>query len=244
MTDGITPAGQGRSFGPAADHYDAIRPDYPAAAVVWAIGERPVRVADLGAGTGILSRRLHQLGHDVVAVEPDDLMRARLAAACPTITALAGTAEAIPLPDQSVDVVVAGQAYHWFDAPRAHIDIARVLRPSGVFAALWNDADAGTPWTVRYGEIIDGSTPRARPVSDFGPRFGPVQTATFPHEVWMTPEDLVALATTRSPYLVATPHGQRNIVDAVRRLTTEPELAGRSRFPMPHLTRVHRATLR
>lgn len=235
---------QARSFGSVADRYDRYRPTYAADAVVWALGERPLRVADIGAGTGILSRLLRRLGHEVIAVEPDGLMRGRLARVSPGITALAGTAEEIPLPDRSVDAVVAGQAYHWFDTARAHPQIARVLRPGGVFAALWNDADLSAPWTVRFVEIIDGAAAtRARSVSDFGERFGPVTHAEFRHEVWLTPDDLVALATTRSPYLVATPLGRQHLVDSVRQLTAGAELAGRERFPMPHVTHVHRATV-
>lgn len=234
---------QARSFGAVADRYDRYRPGYAADAVVWALGERPLRVADIGAGTGILSRLLQRHGHEVIAVEPDDLMRGHLSEVSPGITALAGTAEEIPLPNRSVDAVVAGQAYHWFDPAHAHPEIARILRPNGVFAALWNDSDLSAPWSVRFVEIIDGAgaTARARPGSDFGEHFGPVTQAEFRHEVWLTPDDLVALATTRSPYLVATPQGQRDLVDAVRQLTAEPELAGRDRFAMPHVTRVHRA---
>lgn len=237
---------QARSFGGFADRYDRYRPTYADDAVVWAVGRRPLRVADIGAGTGILSRLLQRLGHEVIAVEPDDRMRERLAEVSQGITSLAGTAEAIPLSDRSVDAVVAGQAYHWFDTTRAHPEIARVLRPRGIFAALWNDADLSAPWTIRFIEIIDGAQARVRvrPVSDFGDHFGPVAQAEFRHEMWFTPEDLVALATTRSPYLVATPHGQQDLVDAVRRLTSEPELAGRERFAMPHVTHVHRATVR
>lgn len=228
-----------RSFGSAAVRYDRYRPTYAPAALVWALGERPLRVADLGAGTGILSRLAQRLGHHVTAVEPDDQMRARLAEVSPGVTALAGTAEEIPLPDGSVDAVLAGQAYHWFDGDRAHPEISRVLRPGGVFAALWNDADPGTQWTVELVRIIDGCTSTDRAPSDFGPIFGPVATAEFGHEVWSTPDDLVAMATTRSPYLVAGPDERAALLDAIRRLMAEHGLAGR--FPMPHLTRVHRA---
>ncbi len=234
---------QARSFGTVADRYDTYRPGYAADAVVWALGEHPLRVADVGAGTGILSRLLQRLGHEVIAVEPDALMRARLTAVSPGIGVLAGTAEEIPLADQSVDAVVAGQAYHWFDTARAHQEIARILRPGGVFAAFWNDADPVAPWTVRLVEIIDGlEATLARPLSDFGECFSPVVQAEFRHDVWLTPADLVALATTRSPYLVATPAGKQALVDAIQQLIAETELAGRERFPMPHVTRVHRAT--
>src|SRR2546422_8646843 len=103
------------SFGAAAELYDRIRPSYPADAVRWLVGDEPRRVVDLGAGTGIFSRLLASLGHEVIAVEPDDGMRAKLAATSPGVAALDGSAESIPLPDESVDAAVAAQAYHWFD---------------------------------------------------------------------------------------------------------------------------------
>ena len=236
---------QARSFGTAADRYDRLRPGYAVDAVVRALGERPLRVADVGAGTGILSRLLQRLGHDVVAIEPDDRMRARMAQASPGVMAVAGTAEEIPLLDRSVDAVVAGQAYHWFETERAHPEIARVLRPGGVFAAMWNDADPRAPWTVRLVEIIDGPEAPilARRRSEFGGLFGPVTVAEFRHEVWLTLDELVALTTTRSPYLVATPQGRQDLIDAVRRLAAGAALPDRERFPMPHVTRVHRATV-
>jgi SAM-dependent methyltransferase len=236
---------QARSFGTVADRYDRLRPRYAVAAVRWAVGEHPLRVADVGAGTGILSRLLQRLGHDVIAVEPDGRMRARLAAASPGIAVVAGTAEDIPLLDRSVDAVVAGQAYHWFDTERAHPEIARVLRPGGVFAALWNDADPRTRWTVRLVEIIDGpdAPMRARRRSDFGRYFGRVELAEFRHDRWLTVDELVALTTTRSPYLVAAPPAQADLIDAVRRLAAEAALPDREPFPMPHVTRVHRATI-
>jgi SAM-dependent methyltransferase len=235
-----------RSFGSAAERYDRYRPTYAEDAVRWAVGDRPLRVADIGAGTGILSRLLRRLGHEVIAVEPDELMRARLTEVSSGVgvVALGGTAEAIPLADGSVDAVVAGQAYHWFDKPRAHPEIARVLRPDGVLAALWNDPDPGTPWTLRLAEIIDGSHGRhIRRRSEFGERFGATEEAEFRHGMWVTPDELVAMATTRSPYLVASPQGRQDLVDAVRGLATGPELGGRERFELTFVTRVHRATV-
>jgi SAM-dependent methyltransferase len=237
---------EAQSFGTAAERYDLYRPTYAEDAVVWSLGQKASRVADLGAGTGILSRLLRNLGHDVVAVEPDDLMRARLVQVSPGVTAVAGQAEAIPLPDASVDAAVAGQAYHWFDRPPAHREIARVVRPGGVFAAMRNDADPATPWTVRFAEIIDGPARQdeEREVADFGDRFEPVAFKEFRHEMWVTPDALVAMATTRSPYLVADEQGRRDLVAAIHTLLHDVEMAGQERFPMPHLTRVNRAIRR
>lgn len=231
---------QACSFGTAAERYDRYRPTYATPAVKWALGEKPLRVLDLGAGTGILSRLLQRLGHDVVAVEPDDRMRARLVEATPGVTAHAGAAEDIPLPAESVDAVVAGQAYHWFDPERAHPEIARVLRPGGVFAALWNDPDPAAPWTIRYTEIIDGPI-TLRPAPDFGPCFTTATRCDFRHEVPMTPEDLVAMATTRSPYLVAPEPERARLLADIRDLMVAAGLADCERFSMPHVTRVHRA---
>src|SRR5436305_1567703 len=173
------------SFGVAADLYDEMRPTYPPDAVRWAVGERPCRVVDLGAGTGILTRVLRALGHDVVPVEPDPAMRDRLDRATPGLSALAGDAEGIPLPDGSVDAVLAGQAYHWFDPEPAHREIARVLAPGGVFAPLWNVRDESVPWLARLTEITGGDPGGHAGLADldFGPQFGAVERGTFRHEV-------------------------------------------------------------
>jgi len=230
------------SFGAVAERYDRYRPRYAEAAIVWATAERPLRVADLGAGTGILSRQLAELGHEVIAIEPDDQMRRRLVTASTGVTARTGSAEEIPLPDGSVDVVVAGQAYHWFDRERALPEIARVLRPGGVFAPMWNDAD-DVEWAVRYNEIIDGARDPGDRQSDegFGAWFSSVEVGRFPHDVWMSPQDLIALATTRSPYLVASPQEQKRLLDSIHRLLKEYGLLSQDQIAMPHHTEVHRA---
>ncbi len=95
------------------------------------VGDDARRILDLGAGTGKLTRSLVALGHDVIAVEPSSEMIGQLRLALPGVEALEGAAERIPIPPGRVDVVTAGQAFHWFDAELALPEIARVLRPGG-----------------------------------------------------------------------------------------------------------------
>ncbi len=132
-------------FSAAAEVYERARPGYPDEAVAW-VAERlaitPGRdMLDLAAGTGKLTRQLVPFGARIVAVEPIDAMRAELERAVPDVEALAGTAEAIPLPDGSVDAVTCAQAFHWFRAEKAAREIQRVLRPGGGLALLWNGRD-------------------------------------------------------------------------------------------------------
>jgi SAM-dependent methyltransferase len=240
------------SFGGAARSYDRYRPSYPAAAVGWALGSPPgrVRVADLGSGTGLLARVLLGLGHDVVPVEPDAAMRAQLAASTPGLAPLAGTAESVPLPDGAVDAALAGQAYHWFDPDRAPAEIARVLRPGGVFAAIWNLRDESVPWVARLTEVAYLEEPgerMGRRIHDEQLRaagFGPVSHAVFSHAVTHTPDSLVELMKTRSHYLAAPPGGRAVIEDGLRDLTaTHPDLRGRDSFDLPYRTAVFRCHL-
>jgi SAM-dependent methyltransferase len=235
---------RGLSFGPAADLYDQIRPTYPARALEWALGTAPKRVLDLGAGTGILSRVLLALGHEVVAVEPDEGMRAKLRRTTPGVTALDGRAEVIPLSDEDVDAVVAGQAYHWFDPEPAHREIARVIKSGGVFAPIWNVRDHDVPWIRQLTAIVedlhdhDGGVHNGEVDQNFGPEFGPVQREMFRHEVSMTADRLVQLVSSRSYYLTAPPEKQAAIKTAVRQLAaTLPET-----FALPYVTVAYRAT--
>jgi SAM-dependent methyltransferase len=125
--------------------YDELRPTYAPEAVRW-VAERArlepgSLVVDLAAGTGQLSRRLVRLGVRVVAVEPAANMRAVLATNLPDVTAVPGTAEAIPLGDGEADAVVVGNAFHHFDAQDAFAEIRRVLRPWGALALFWARTD-------------------------------------------------------------------------------------------------------
>jgi SAM-dependent methyltransferase len=126
-------------FARGVEAYERARPDYPPEAIAYLAREldlRPGRtVVDLAAGTGKLTRPLARVGCEVIAVEPVDEMRAAIGA---DVRALDGTAEAIPLPDNSADAVTVAQAFHWFDGPVALAEIERVLRPGGALALVWN----------------------------------------------------------------------------------------------------------
>ena len=137
------------SFGAAAAAYAEHRPDYARAAARWAVEPAPgPRVLDLGAGTGKLTATLVALSADVIAVEPDPAMLTELRRALPDVRARPGSAEAIPLPDASVDAVLAGNALHWFDMAVAGPEMARVLVPGGILAGLWNVMDDRVDWVA------------------------------------------------------------------------------------------------
>jgi SAM-dependent methyltransferase len=253
------------SFGTAASSYDRYRPSYPPEAADWALGSPSgrLRVVDLGAGTGILTRVILGLGHHVVPVEPDEAMRAQLAATTPGVVPVAGSSESIPLPDGSLDAVVAGQAYHWFDPIRAPAEIARVLktlaechsdklhvtRSGGVFAAVWNLRDESEPWVARLSEVAhleDHERVEQRVQEDplRAAGFGPVTREVFTHAITHTPDTLVELIKTRSYYLTAPAERRAEIVDGVRDLAaTHPDLAGRDTFQLPYRTVVYRTAM-
>ncbi|MGH8910302.1 MAG: class I SAM-dependent methyltransferase [Egibacteraceae bacterium] len=183
-----------RGFDVAGEVYERGRPSYPQAAVdllIAELGIGPGRdVLDLAAGTGKLTRLLAPAGARLVAVEPVAGMRRVLAGVMPGLRILDGVAEAIPLPDGALDAVVVGQAFHWFDAPAALAEIARVLRPGGRLGLVWNSRDESEPWVARLSALLDrhaGDAPRHRdlawrPALAASPRFGPLTERAFRHD--------------------------------------------------------------
>lgn len=231
------------AFAEVAGAYERGRPGYPEEAVRWLAGNEPRDVVDLGAGTGKLTRALVALGHRVAAVEPLGEMRAELEAALPEATALAGNAEAIPLPDASADVVTSAQAFHWFDHAAALPEIARVLRPGGRLALVWNSRDDRDPWMARLSGLIGnemvGDNDTSRPIDESG-LFGPVETAVFTFEQHLGRDRLLDLVRSRSYCAKLPPDDREPILEAVGRLYDET--AGVKGVRLPYLTECFRAS--
>jgi SAM-dependent methyltransferase len=234
------------SFGSQAAAYERGRPSYPPEAIDWLLPPGARDVLDRGAGTGKLTARLVERGLDVVAVDPIAEMLEVLAAALPETPALLGTAEQIPLPDNSVDAVLVAQAWHWFDAARAIPELVRVLRPGGRLGLVWNTRDERLGWVKELGTIIGRED--ARDAVDAGVHlpepFGDIQGHQVEWTNYLTPQALIDLVASRS-YCITSPDAVRTkTLDQVRRLlATHPALVGATGLALPYITVCVRATL-
>jgi ubiquinone/menaquinone biosynthesis C-methylase UbiE len=204
------------AFGDAAQEYERGRPGYPSEAIESLVRElhldRRSVVVDLAAGTGKLTRDLARRFGEVIAIEPLVAMREQLAGAAPAAHVLGGSAERMPLADASADAIFVAQAFHWFDGRRALNEMARVLRPGGGLALLWNT----TPWERREGDwfrLLDDllehsradlsvmrrhGSGRWREAFDGEPRFAPLSSSTFDNAQRMSREDFLANLASRS----------------------------------------------
>lgn len=214
------------SFDQVAVAYEQARPPYVDEAVDWALDRLGVgegsRVLDLAAGTGKLTRQLVARGLDVVAVEPGDEMRAVLERGLPEVEAHAGNAEAIPLPDGSVEAVTVGQAFHWFETESALAEMHRVLRPQGGFALLWNQFNQDDPLLGAVDEVMRPRDPARR--SQWrerydSQRFGPLEEKAFSELRPMNANQLAAWVASTSRFITAPTEEQAEIDRTVRRLS-------------------------
>ncbi len=230
--------------------YDAARPGYPEAALDWIVDGLSLTpdsaVLDLGAGTGIMTRQIAERVGRVVAVEPSAGMRAVLVATLPGVEALEGSAEAIPLPDGSVDAVVVAQAFHWFDPAPALAEIHRVLRGHGGLALVWNERDESVPWVADLSRAMRWDVCMPYEVGrDFGPDLaaGPfvdVERAGFTHRQSLSRADLYRLVETRSYLAVMSADELAPIMAAVAEVVEaldEP-------ITLPYVTAAYRARAR
>lgn len=254
------------SFGAVATAYAEHRPDYPDEAVAWALGllpnssplsgpkERPKKgtVLDLAAGTGKLTEAILRCGVPaaaVLAVEPDEGMRAELSRRLPEVAVFAGSAEQIPAEQAAVDAVLVGQAFHWFDPDRALDEIIRVLRPGGVLAALGNAEDESVDWVA---ELIEASL-AVRPVGRVarGSADVPEHPAlTAPQQRrfrWLWPRTIDSLMQTVSTYswaLTSVPQQRDAALVIIRRFLEQHPATRDDTFALPMQTLVLRATRR
>ena len=235
-------------FGREAEAYERSRPSYPPDAVAWLVDHLQVRrgsvVADLAAGTGKLTRLLLPTGASVIAVEPVPAMHQVLHRLLPTVTAVAGAAEAMPIKSASLDAVCAAQAFHWFDADAAFSELARVLRPGGRVGLVWNARDNDTDWVRRVWAIMDevewDAPWRAR--DDWResalrkrPDFGPLQSSIFRHEHLTTPAGVVDRIRGVSHVAALGPQEQAEVLVAVQRLLAEhPDTRRRGELRVPY----------
>jgi SAM-dependent methyltransferase len=210
-----------KAWGESAEVYERARPGYPPEAIdfLHELGLGPDSdVLDLAAGTGKLTRALIAAGARVTAVEPLFAMRQMLQQRLPEATVMEGTAENIPVQDESIDLVTVAQAFHWFDASAAAREIARVLKPSGGLAAIWNVRDESVEWMAMIRELIEearADTPHhtsgewRRPFEGEGSAFEPLRLETFKHTQEVSRADAVDVFASRS-YVAALPEDDRN----------------------------------
>ena len=229
-----------RGYSAAADTYERARPEYPQEAVAWLaeeLGIGPGRtVVDVAAGTGKLTRMLAATGARVIAVEPVAEMRAKIRGA----EALDGTAEELPLADGSADAITAAQAFHWFDAPRALAEFARVLRPGGGVGLIWNLRDLRDPLQQAVEELLH---PYMAPVRDqwefdldaafaASDHFGALERFELPFEQSLDADGLVERVASTS-FVSIQPDEERAKILARARALGE---AREAPFPFPYIT--------
>lgn len=219
-----------RGFERGADAYERGRPTYPRAAVEWLVDQLGLRhgraIADVGAGTGKLTRVLVPSGADVVAVEPVAAMRVVLEREVSTARVLDGTAEALPIGDGTVDAVVAAQAFHWFDGPRALQEFHRVLSPGGRLGLIWNRRATQQPIHRAIDAIIEpyrrgtpshrsGDWQRALQSSEL---FRSADELRFPFEQVVSQDQLVDRVASISFIAALGDSDRREALEEVRRL--------------------------
>ena len=241
-----------KGFSAGAGAYERARPAYPPEAVRHLIRRLAIgpfsRVLDLGAGTGKLTALITPTRAEVLALEPVGEMRGRLATALPGVEVVAGAAEAIPLADGSIDVVVAAQAFHWFDGRRALAEIHRVLTRGGGLGLVWNARDHSVGWVSELSAIVDAygdairrhesGAWRAAFASPSG--FSQLEGAEFSN-VQEVDEDQVVDRVASTSFIAMLPEDERSqVLERVRALIrSHPDTSGREHFAFPHRTRVY-----
>jgi SAM-dependent methyltransferase len=230
------------SFGGIASQYERYRPGPPLAAADWFLPSRVGRVVDLGAGTGALTKQLLDRADEVVAVEPDDRMRAVLIEQVPGVRAVMGRGESIPLPDGCADAVLASSSWHWMDPIPTLNEVGRVLIPGGILGVVWTGPDPEGAFMLqarallaeqsranaetagaKLADLLTGDGPGRTfgLVIPSGVPFGPPERATFRWDVALNADELIGLLGTLSSIITMTDDRREHVVGEARRLLRE-----------------------
>jgi SAM-dependent methyltransferase len=207
----VTDEGRGLRFGTIAEQYDRLRPTPPPEALRIVGDVAGMTLLEVGAGTGIWTRFLHELGAIVTAVEPDDDMRKVLQRRSPGIVTLKGTAEHLALDDGSFDGAFVSSAWHWFRQPHASMEIARVLRDNGPLYVVGNGFSRDVAWISELADLRERPDDADQRPRGWLPTLDPVGPFIDSDNVvinWtrtMSVEDLVELFGTFSGAIIRTP---------------------------------------
>ena len=225
-----------------AEAYDRARPAYPEEALSWLVGPERQTVLELGAGTGKLTSMLEGHGHKLLATDPLPAML-RVLSSHVTVPHVASSAESIPVRSRTVDVVVAAQAFHWFDPDVALAEIARVLRPGGTISLVWNTYDVGIPWVRRLKALISPAEDDTTMPLMSTPHFGFVEQAEF--RFWQNHNAATLADLARSVSYVSTMSAadRDEVLAGVGALYAEYG-RGHDGMRLPWITRCYRAVVR
>jgi SAM-dependent methyltransferase len=233
-----------RSFDAAAHVYEESRPGYPPEIVDWLVPADARRVLDVGAGTGKFTRLLQGEDREVIAVDPSAQMLEVLRDKVPGIETLLGTAERLPLPDESVDAVTVAQAWHWVDSARAVREVARVLKPGGVLGLIWNSRDERVDWVREFGAAMDSNDAFVAKTAEdngVGAPFEPGDVAELDWVQRISRAGLLALVRSRSHFLVKDPDAQARVLrDVEAVLARHPEIEKDGAIELPYVTQAFR----
>lgn len=229
------------TFGSAAEEYARWRPGYPAEAVEWLAPPPPARVADVGAGTGLLTSELVARGLSVEAVEPDPRMLAVLRRDIPAAIAHEAASDAMPFEDGSLDAVLVAEAWHWFPVDSTIAEVRRVLKPGGWLGLVWNIVTPAEWWEFDVARIdpdkkgVDEDSPTpAAPPSPFPE--SELETARFRWSWEITPDHFVAQLATNSAVLAMSPEDRAIPLDAARDVLQRAcEERGAATLPFQHV---------
>ena len=239
------------SFGSIAQDYDGLRPQPPHRAIDWLVPPECGVAVDVGAGTGLFTRMLVGSAAQVIAVEPDERMRAVLAGRSPEVRVAPGHGESIPLTDACADAVFVSSAWHWMDPERAVPEIGRVLRDGGRFGLIWTSRDRDVDWVRELDQLPGEVTPEAESPDRFRRRhenvvlpdpqiFHNVDRETFSFVRTMPVDDVVAMIATYSRVIIASPDDRAQRL-AHARAALQERFPGAEAIDVPMQSRCWRA---